>query len=226
MPPLSTTLIGRNQWQFYTYLHVEGSERRLQSNSGFNEIDIEFFSILKKSLRGHLGLAEWLNAIILCSDSFRLASLPAAWDSLCTVGFMVLNSCSSSSPYSHLPVSTNDKEEKKGISLCLKEYFLGVAHRLLLSVHQSELSYTAKKESGKCSPYSRWPYVQWEVRCCMIKEKGENIKWGLLALCNTIVVFLSLGRVCYGDPYIWIDLWMHIIASCLIRIQLEKMWKR
>lgn len=54
---------------------------------------------------------------------------------------MVLNGCSSSSPYSHLPVSMNDKE-KKGTSLCLKEYFLGVAHKLLLSAHQSELSHT------------------------------------------------------------------------------------
>lgn len=49
---------------------------------------------------------------------------------------MVLNGCSSSSPYSHLSVSTNDKEETKGTSLCLKEYFLGVAHRVLLLVHQ------------------------------------------------------------------------------------------
>lgn len=136
MTPLSTTHIGRNQWWFYSCLHVGGSERRLQSNNGFNEIDIEFVSILKKSLRGHLGLAEWLNAIILCSDSFRIASPPAAWDSLCTVGFMVLNGCSSSSRYSHLSVSTNDKEETKGTSLCLKEYFLGVAHRVLLLVHQ------------------------------------------------------------------------------------------
>lgn len=133
-----------------------------------------------------LGLVGWLYEIIRYAGSFQLASQPSAWGSLWT--FHLRSSVAAPAPalISTFQLVQKIKRRRKAHLLTFKTPF-GSHTWLLLTSLWLDLCH-GSKESGKCSLYFRWPYVQLKVRGCIIKEEGENRKWGPLTLCGTIIV--------------------------------------